>query len=822
MRRLVLAGLRAYGRKLLLVGVATLVGTAFLAATLIVSDTLRANVERTVVGGAARLDVVVATSNRLVPLSDDILDRVRAVQGVRSAEGLVKGDVTVLGPSGRPLNDVPVGFSVTARTDVVAGRMPGSDGEVLLAEQTADLMGSGVGARVTLLDARSGQPREYVVSGLAGVAGQGDLALRGGVGLTASAASTVTGGSGFSEIHVRGDDPEALRASVAAVLGDGPFTAVTGRQYAEAQAAGSGLDPAVLATGLTMFALVALLVAGFVIQNTFRILVGRRIRELALARCMGASRSQVFAAVLVEAALVGVVASLLGSAAGVLAARALLPLVTVSGAAIPADVVTVSPMSVLVAFAAGSLATAAAAVLPASIATRVPPVAALRQAVGIPASAVPVRRIVFGLALGLAGVSCAVIALISDGRLYPLVLVGLGGCLFFGGVVLLGPVIVGPLARVVGLPFARLLGAPGRLAVANAVRNPTRAATTVLALVIGIGLTTGVSVITRSLESSVTVGAAQAVPADYLISPPGTGPDSVIDPVVYDTLRSRPEVSAVTRVRESGVLAGGDPTQLSTIAGALTPTIVTGAPAPWGSGDLALRPERAAELGVGVGDMVEIVVAERSVPMTVVALITGETVPRMVVGEDYFDTLFPGRGDAAVLVSFAAGVAPDASRAIVDQATTQDPTARVLSTYDARERVATNLGQATALVSALLGLAVLISLIGVTNTLTLSVLERTQESAMLRALGLSASGLRRMFTAEALVFGLVGGLVGTALGAGFGAVAAQVINSRVVVTVPWDLIGMLVVGAGLAAVLASVLPARQATRVPVVAALAHD
>ncbi|WP_232666184.1 ABC transporter permease [Pseudonocardia sp. TRM90224] len=822
MRRLFLAGMRAYGRRLVLAGVATLIGTAFVAGTLVISDTMRANVERTVVGGASRIDVVVATTNRLTPLTSGDLDRIRAVDGVVSAEGLVMGDVVVLGSNGRPTSEQPVGFSVTTRTDVLAGHAPASDGEVLLAEQTSRALDRPIGSRIEVLDFETGAARQFVVTGLAGVAGQGQLALRGGIGMTVAAAAVTTGQSGFSEIHVRGADPESLRARVGAALGPGPFDVSTGRDHAEAQAASSGLDPAVLGTGLVTFALVALLVAGFVIQNTFKILLDRRTHELALARCMGASRGQVFRAVLAESATVGVIASLLGTATGVAVAYFTLPLIEVGGAALPRSVVTVTPLTLLVSLLAGVVATVAASVGPARAATRVSPVAALRGISAAPVARIASRRVVGGVVLCVLGLLSAVVAVASDGRMYPLGLVGLGGGLFFLGVVLLGPVVVGPIARIVGFPVTRLLGAPGRLAVANAVRNPVRAATTVLALVIGITLTTGVSVITRSLTSSVDEGVSRVVPADYVISPPGSTAASTIPPRVFGALRSAPEVQSVTRVREVSATIGDSPVQLSTIEGTLTPTVAAGSTAPLGPGEVALRPERAAELGAEIGDKIRLTVDGEAIVLTVVRLITGEPVPRIVIGPGWFETLFPDRGDSAVLVGFSSDTSPEQSRAVVERATAQDPTVRIVSTYDVRERVAANLGQATAMVGALQALAMIIALIGVANTLTLSVLERTRESATLRALGMSAGGLRTMLCAEALVFGVVAGLVGTVLGTAFGASAARVINDDVVVDVPWDVIAITVVGAGVATILASLLPSRRATRVAVAVALTDE
>ncbi|MFC3517314.1 ABC transporter permease [Amycolatopsis halotolerans] len=820
MLKLTLAGLRAHRRRLLLAALATLLGTAFVAGTLVLSDTLRTNTDRTVAGNADKADVAVVADNQLRKLDQAAVDRVAAIASVRQVQGLVIGDITVLDRNGRPVRDQPMGFSVTMRTTAVQGRLPAGDGEAVLAEQTAKTLASGVGDTITLVDHATGEPHSVRVSGLSSVTGQGILALRGGIGFTAPVARQLTGQTGFSEMYVKGGDPQGLKAKVAAAVGSGPYEVFSGQEFAERQAAGSGIDPVVLRSGLVMFALIALFVAMFVIYNTFSILVAQRTRELALARCVGASRGQVFGGVLAESAVVGLGAAVAGLLAGIGAGYLALPVMSAFGTPISPDSFTVTPTTVVLSVLAGLLATVAAALLPAAAATRVPPVAALRfQAEPRPERLNRARAAVAAL-LCAAGVASTAGGLASNGKTYPLVLVAFGGLLFFAGVILFGPVIVRVFGGMVGLPIRRTLGVPGRLAVANAMRNPKRAATTVLALIIGITLTTGVSVITSSLESSVGVGVGEALPADYVITPPGTDSSVTLPRSIGDSLRGHDGVTEFTRVREAPVAVKGATSMLSTMEGAIAPGVVQGSLDGFGPGQVALRPERASELGVGVGGTVSMTVAGRPVEAKVVALVTGNVVPRTLVVPGWFDELFPRRGDTSLLVGFAPGTAPDASRAVVDEATAAVPTAKIVATTDAKNRLEASLNQVTALITGLLALAVLISLIGIANTMTLSVLERSRESAMLRAFGLTKRHLRLMLTTEAVIFGIVGGIVGVLLGCGFGLAAARVINDDIVLSLPYGRIALILAGAAVAGVVAALLPLRQAAKTSVVEALA--
>ncbi|MGA6161796.1 ABC transporter permease [Amycolatopsis magusensis] len=821
MRKLILAGLRAHKRRLAFAVLATLIGTAFVAGTLVLSDTLRTSSDRLVIGNAANVDVAVVATNQLDKLDREALDSISRLPGVESAQGDVSGDVTLLGQDGRPSREQPVGFSVTMRTNITQGRAPATDDEAVLAEQTAAKAGYAIGDSFTVLDKDSGAKRELRVTGIAGVSGQGVLALRGGIGFTEPVARATTGEENFSEIYVRGANPDGLRQQIAQTLGNGPHQVLSGKQFAEEQASGSGLDPAVLRAGLLMFGLVTLLVAMFVIYNTFNILVAQRTRELALSRCVGASRRQVFAGVLAESAAVGLVASIAGVILGIGVAYLALPVMESMGTGISPDAFTVTPLTGVASVVAGLLATVVAAFVPARGATRVPPIAALRIQSEPRIAGIGRTRSVVAVVLCLAGAASAVGGLVSDARQVPLMLVGLGGVLFFAGVVALGPVLVRLLTRVIAIPVRWAFGVPGRLAVANAIRNPKRASITALALIIGITLTTGVSVITRSLESSVDVGVGRAIPVDYMITPPGTNVNETIPRSVGAGLQSHREVSSLVQVREATVGVGGKDAMLSTIVGA-DPAVVKGTLEGMGSGEVALRPERATELDADVGSEVAVSTGGKQIVLTVVALVSGDTVPRMYLSPPTFEELFPGRGDTSLLVKFADDVSQDASRAIVDQATAVVPTARIVATHDAKERLTNTLNQVTTVVTGLLALALLISLVGIANTMTLSVLERSRESAMLRALGLGKRGLRRMLATEALIFGLIGGVIGAVLGTAFGLAAARVINDNIQLSVPYERIGIIILGAAVAGLLAALLPIRRATKTSVVASLAGD
>lgn len=823
MWRLALAGLRANRRRFLLAALATVVGTAFVAGTLGLSDTMRTNTERTIIGNSSQFDAVAITGNQLEKFGPGTVEKLSRLPGIERTEGLLRGEISILNDKGRVSRESPFALSVTSRMRIIKGTAP-SDTEIVLAEQTARSLGREVGDTITVLDRGRGEPHRLRVSGLINVTGEGMHALRGAVGLTPTSMTALTGQSEFVELYVKAkpgvSPPEAVRLLRQAV-GEGPYEFLTGREHAERQAASSGIDPTTLRYGLLMFALVALIVAAFVIYNTFNILITQRTRELALLRCIGTHRGQLFSGVLTESLVIGVIASLVGLLLGVGCAYGLIPLLNVFGAAaIPLDAFTINAGTVVSSLLCGLLTTVVAAVMPARAATRVAPMAALRTSPESGDDQVSRVRVISAGLLMVAGVGLAVAGPLSSAKTTPLLLTAVGGVLCFIGVVVLGPVLVRTLVGVLGLPVRRSMGIPGNIAVANARRNPKRAAVTVMALTIGVALSTGVSTITESLKTSADRGVGTAIPVDFIISPPGMDITSTLPRSIAHELRRRSEITRVASVRESSVTVAGRTAMLSTVEGDAEPVVLQGRLAGMSAGQLALRPERAEELGVGLGGEVRLTVNGRPVTATVTALVAGKTFPRMYVAPGWFDELFPDRGDTSVLVNVAEELTPERADSLIDSALNATPTARVVRAQDAKDSLTRTLNQVTMLITAMLGMAVVISLVGITNTMTLSVLERSRESALLRALGMTRENLRLMLAAEALMFGVIGGVIGVVLGGAFGLAAAKVINENIVPTVPYWQIIVIVVVSGLAGVLASLGPARRAARVSIVNSLA--
>lgn len=821
--KLALAGLRANRRRFLLAALATVVGTAFVAGTLGLSDTMYTNTERTIIGNSSQFDAVAITDNQLEKFGPSTVEKLSQLSGIERTEGLLRGEISILNDKGRVSRESPFALSVTSRMRIIKGRAP-SDTEIVLAEQTARSLGREVGDTITVLDRDKGEPHPLRVSGLINVTGEGMHALRGAVGLTPTSMTSLTGQSEFVELYVKAkpgvSPPEAVRLLRQAV-GEGPYEFLTGREHAERQAASSGIDPTTLRYGLLMFALVALIVAAFVIYNTFNILITQRTRELALLRCIGTHRGQLFSGVLTESLVIGAVASLVGLILGVGCAYGLIPLLNVFGAAaIPLDAFTINAGTVVSSLLCGLLTTVVAAVMPARAATRVAPMAALRTTPESGDDRVSRVRMISAGLLMIAGVGLAVAGLLSSAKTTPLLLTAVGGVLCFVGVVVLGPVLVRTLVGVLGLPVRRSMGIPGNIAVANARRNPKRAAVTVMALTIGVALSTGVSTITESLKTSADRGVGTAIPVDFIISPPGMDITSTLPRSIAHELRTRSEITRVASVRESSVTVAGKTAMLSTVEGDAEPVVIQGRLAGMSAGQLALRPERAEELGVGLGGEIRLTVNGRPMAATVTALVAGKTFPRMYVAPGWFDELFPDRGDTSVLVNVAEELTPERADSLIDSALNATPTARVVRAQDAKDSLTRTLNQVTMLITAMLGMAVVISLVGITNTMTLSVLERSRESALLRALGMTRENLRLMLAAEALMFGVIGGVVGVVLGGAFGLAAAKVINENIVPTVPYWQIIVIVIVSGLAGVLASLGPARQAAKVSIVNSLA--
>ncbi|MCF6467153.1 FtsX-like permease family protein [Nonomuraea sp. MG754425] len=825
MLRTALAGLRAHRLRLLLTSLAIMLGVGFIAGTFVLNDTVQAGFAQRVTADAAKVDVAVLPARTGATVPHRVLERVRALPGVTEAQGLIRGGAPVLGKDGKTFGNAPTtALSVVRgpldRTHVVSGTGPGTDDQAaVLDENTARAQGFRLGDTITVLDAGRSAHRFRLV-GLIDTGVDQMLAYTGAVGFTHATAQRMTGVKGYAEIDVAGT---VSKQAVAAAVG-GAYAVRTGDELADDLARAAGIETRMLTLGLLMFGVVAMAVAALVIYNTFNILVAQRTREMALLRCIGATRGQVFGSILLESAVVGLLASALGLFIGYGLAALTLSVLTALDAPLPTDAaIALTPATIGTGLAVGLVVTVCAALLPARAATRVPPVSALRSRAEEQTFRTGLARGAFAALFLAAGLGTTAVGafVLEPGREVSLLVVVAGGALTFLAVLILGPVLVRPLSALVGWAPRRLFGVPGRLAVDNSGRNPRRAATTTVALTIGVTLMTLISVVTASTRTTMTVKLDEQFPIDFLLADQERA--SVVPRSVAEELRGRPELASVAQIRQVEAPVMGERLTVGTYSGPVRPYVAAGSMAGFGPGQAALDEITAERLGVRVGDAVSLRTGRAgTVSLKVVALLDGNQsgLPPVTLAERPFESYFGSVPDARVMVTIKDGVPEERARAVVDAAAAPYPAVQVSSSTEVRGQFDETLDMMLMIISGLLGLAILISLLGIANTLSLSVHERTRESALLRALGLTRAQLRRMVSVEALILGLIGALVGVVLGVVFGWAAMRAMLEGSVLSVPVPQIVLFVVLSGLAGVLAAVLPARRAARASIVGSLA--
>lgn len=836
MLKTTLAGLRAHKLRLLLTSLAIALGVGFIAGTFVLTDTIDAGFTQKFSAAADRIDAAVTPApgersreEPLVPAA--VLEKVRAVGGVADAQGLVQGTSALMGKDGKVAGDYPTaGVSIVEgslnRTLITSGSAPKTPAEAVLDENTARIRGFAVGETITVLDSEEVK-REFTLVGLFDVGLNQELGFTGAVGFTTGMAQSMTGEKAFREIDVaaaEGVTQEAVRDSIAAALGP-DYQVKTGKDYADALARQNGADTQMITMGLLMFGLVAMFVAALVIYNTFNILVAQRTREMALLRCIGATRGQVFGSIVLESVVVGLLSSVLGLLLGYGLGAGALAVLTSVGAPLPSATAALAPRTIVLGLLIGLVVTVGAALLPARSATRVAPIAALRTQVEEHTFRAGLIRVVFASLFLVAGVGATVAALGMEPGQAALIVVMVGGSLVFLGVLTLGPVIVKPLGAFVGWLPARLFKVPGRLAVDNSRRNPKRSATTTVALTVGVTLMTLIAVLTGTMRATYTQKLDDQFPVDYMVQPQAR--DSGLPRALAEDLRSRPELTGVVAFRQTmaKVGKGEDEYEVGTFGAPadFRPELVTGSIDVLRPGSAVVADYVVKELGLKVGDRVAVRTAKAgAVELTVVSTFDPEVadLAGVTVPEEDFERYFGAVGDSRVLVNARDGVSPERAREVVEAAAQPYPTAKVASSTEVRGEFDEALDMMLMIITGLLGLAVLISLLGIANTLSLSVHERTRESALLRALGLTRPQLRWMLSVEALILGLIGALVGVVLGVTFGWAAAQTMTEEVAFRLPVPQILAFVALSGLAGVLAAVLPARRAARASIVGSLA--
>ncbi|GAB3106920.1 FtsX-like permease family protein [Janibacter alkaliphilus] len=852
MWQVTIASLRSQSRRLVAPGIAIILGVAFAAASLSLGQTLGGSVRSMVAGYYTDYDAVVATGDT-EPMPAATLTTVQETEGVQRAVGELRAGSTMATPTGPAYVVAATSPTEQSSARVEDGRLPRAADEIALSRVVASADQLAVGDEVSL-SADEGPGSEVTVVGI--VDAGADPRYAGGTPAvfgSHDAVSAWTGEDGYSEIVVRGTEEvtadeltDRLRERTGGVAGaslgdDGatgsttegatddvngddessPVTVDTGTDHADAVTARLAGGTDVITGMLLAFAAVALFVSAIVIANTFGILLARRTRETALLRAVGSTRAQVVQGAVVEALATGVVFSAIGTAIGIALCGGLVALANASGSStFPELVFTTSITAVLVPFVVGVVVVLAAALRPVLRASRVAPLEALRPAGTVAArSTAGLVRIGLGLALLAGGAGLLVL-----GWQTAFLAAGLaGGMTSFLGVLLIGSLLVPTLARIIGAVPAAVLGAPGRLAVGNAVANPRRAAATASALLVGVTLVTMTAVGARSAEASITAELDDRYSVDAAV----TATDGELEPGLVDDLREIDGVTGVATVPGSEVSLGVDGTthEAQAVVGVSdeTRSVLRNGDRLDRLTDGTIYVTSDVAEGFGVADGDRVTVRGGSGPVTLTAVVDDALGYDWVVTGADLDRIGGDVATRAAFLRLAEGD-PGSTVEAIDEVVA-DAGVEVGGSAAQRAEMSQVLDAVLYVVLSLLAVSVVIALVGIANTLSLSVLERTQESALLRALGTTRAQLRRMVAIESVLLALVGVTLGSALGivygvAGVGALVGEL--TPVVVEIPWGLLGGVAAAAVVAALVAAVLPAVRAARVSPAAALATD
>jgi putative ABC transport system permease protein len=849
-------GLRGvFSRKLraFLTALAVFLGVALMTGTYVLTDTFTNSFGQIFEESNKGTDVAVVPREAVDSQQGDppamparLLKDVRNVEGVAKAEGgIFSAGVALIDDDGDRIGSTQApafGASTQPRRfeafDYPEGRPPETSNEVAVDKLSADNEGLEVGDQITVAGSEAARKYEIV-----GIAKLGEVDSFGGATvaiLPLREAQRLSDKQGeLDQISVAADEgvaPEELKRRIADVVPRN-VEARTGEENAEQQTEDIEDDLGFLKIALLIFAWIALFVGAFTIFNTFSITVAQRTREFGMLRTLGASRRQVLTSVLLEAFVIAAIGAGIGILAGIGVASGLNSLFKAAGIDLPNTGNVIKTRALVVPLLVGMTITLLAALIPAVRATRVSPVEALSDQAVAPTQRR--RRVVTALAvfLSVGGIVAICVGLFGgiDSSSDAAALLGLGAVLLFLGTALLSPRFVAPLASVVGLALERVRKLTGRLARENAVRNPGRTATTAAALMIGLALVTFVAVFAAGIKSSIDDAIDKSFTGDLTLQhEDGFSP---IPSAAGRAVEAIDGVGAVSSIRfgEAKVAKTGDTSFITAIDPKAAHTVLE---FDWDEGsdatvdgmtrdDALVDQAWAGDNDVDVGDTLSVTTPTgRKATYTVRGKLndTADLWGDFVLTQEALEDDFHVRQQGMILVSYAPGADPDAIRRAVDTTIDRDfPIVDVLDQEQLKDRVAEQVGQLVNLLYALLSLAVIVSLFGIVNTLTLSIYERTRELGLLRAIGMSRRQVRRIVRYEAVITALLGALMGSVLGVFFAVIVSRPLaDEGFNLSYPIGTLILLFILAAIAGVVAAILPARRAARLDVLDALAYE
>jgi putative ABC transport system permease protein len=772
------------------------------------------------------------------PISAKVINQVRGVDGVRAAEGSVSGYALLTDTHGRailPKSGAPTqGYSLDAdqglRGDVNirSGHAPTGPGQVAIDASSAEDHHVPLGSTIKVLF--RGPTREFTVVGTIEYGDSKNLGGTTGAYFDAATAQRVLGTPGtYNAIDVAaqpGVTPAQLASRINAVLPNGA-EAVTGSHVAKESADAVNKNLGFVSVLFSAFAAIALFVGSFIIWNTFTMIVTQRSREIALLRAVGATRRQVMVNLLVEALLLGAAASAIGIGLGVLLARGLTALMSAVGLGLPTTTEQIAARTIIVSLIVGVLVTVVAAFVPARRATKVLPIEALREAT--PGSGLPSRRRTWiGVGVTVVGVAALLFGLYggADGKL---VLVGVGAILV--GVLMTLPLVVHPLAAAIGRPL-RLRGISGDLALQNATRNPRRTSSTAAALMIGLTLVVGMGVFASSLKASFGGILDNSTKAQLFLTSASSQADG-FSPEAATVVAHVPGVKTVSAISVGQARFNGDNQFFSSIdpataSQALDLKVSAGSIRAMGSDGVLIKRKVATAKGLKLGDTIPVEFAATGTHNLRVAGIfdrNGSFIDSNYVlslaTQDAFDVQ---RLDSTGLILLDRGADQQQVQQRITTALANHPDARVLDQKGFEKASTGFIDTLVTFLTIMLLLSVLIALLGIVNTLALSVHERTRELGLLRAVGMTRSQVRSMIRWESVVISLIGAITGAGLGVGLGLALSQALKDQGITAVSVPILPVLgyIALAAVAGVLAAMGPSRGAAKVDLLKAVVTE
>ncbi|MEU9132957.1 FtsX-like permease family protein [Kitasatospora sp. NPDC048540] len=848
MYRTALRNVLAHKGRLLMTALAIMLGTAFVAGTMVFSDTLGQAMKSSYAKSYSDVSVLVTDrttggpvrgERAAAPLTDATVKELGALPGVRQARGVVsgftgvadrKGDLIGEAWSAQGANFVPGPSGQDSRYPMTEGRGPKAAGEIALDRGTAEGAGFKVGDRVRI--AGNGPASTATLTGIfttddPTVTSGGTLTLMD----TATAQQLLALPGRYSSVVLTAQSDTAESVLATAVRTklpkEGGFAVETGRELTDRQTATIAESTSAMKSMLLVFAAISLFVGIFIIANTFSMLIAQRVKELALLRAVGAARSQVTGSVLAEALLIGAAASVAGLLAGIGIGAGMQALISSFSPGMPTGPLVIAPATVVTALTVGVLVTVVSAVLPAIRASRIPPVAAMSSG-ELPTTqkGLIVRNTIGslvtagGLALILAGANASG----SSGR----AMIEGGAPVTLIGIFVLLPLLSRPVIASAGPLLARLAGTPGRLARRNAVRNPRRTAATAAALTIGLTLVSTMTVLGASVTDAVARTVTGTMKADFSVAMAAGGD---LSPETVAAVAEAPGVTAVSPVTDAFWSFGGEDQPVSGLDPAtfdqlVAPELVSGSADALKQGRILIDSKVAASTGATVGSTLAVGYGDgASGTVTVGGVFRPSEVLAPVVVAGTAVAEHSARPYIREILVKGADGPTAALRQSVKDATGSNPVIKVRSKQDMQDEFSRIITFALNMMYGLLAMSVLVAVLGVVNTLAMSVFERKREIGMLRAIGLDRRGIKRMVRLESVVISLFGAVIGVLLGCFLAWATNRTLAvdlPGLVTVVPYGTMLLFLALAGLVGMVAAIWPARRAAKLDILASIKTD